>query len=73
MISRIMELGVEVKEGQIHFNPLLLDLSEFINEEYSYEYVDLNGEFKTMELPEDSLAFTYCQVPVVYGKEILMA
>ncbi len=68
VISRIMELGVEVKEGKIHFNPLLLDQREFINEEYSYEYVDLNGEFKTMELPEDSLAFTYCQVPVVYGK-----
>lgn len=66
VISRIMELGVEVKEGQIHFEPLLLNKNEFINEAYSYEFVDVNGEFKKMELPENSLAFTYCQIPVIY-------
>lgn len=68
VISRFMELGVEVKEGQIHFNPRILDSNEFIDEEYLFDYTDLNGELKTMELPENSLVFTYCQVPVVYGK-----
>lgn len=68
VISRIMELGVEVNDGKVSFNPLILDTNEFIGSEYTFDYVDLNGELKSMELPEDSLVFTYCQVPIVYGK-----
>jgi len=66
VISRIMELGVEVTNGQVQFAPTILDTSEFMKETSSFEYVDVKGQFKTLDLPKNALAFTYCQVPVVY-------
>ena len=31
-----------------------------------YSYVDVNQNFKDIALQENSLAFTYCQVPIIY-------
>lgn len=66
VISRIIELGIDVNEGKLSFSPAILDQSEFIVEATEFEYVDIHGAFKTISLPANSLAFTYCQVPVVY-------
>ena len=32
----------------------------------NFEYIDLQGKMKELGLPSHSLAFTYCQVPVIY-------
>ena len=66
ILTRFGELGVYVKNGQISFAPTLLRKSEFLNEEKVFKYVDLNLEHKELALEPNSLAFTYCQVPVVY-------
>ncbi len=66
VISRIIELGVDVNDGSISFSPAILDKSEFIAEAIDFEYVDLNGSFKKISVPANSLVFTYCQVPVIY-------
>ncbi|KGL63852.1 hypothetical protein [Polaribacter sp. Hel1_85] len=66
VLSRIGELGVFVKEGKIIFNPRLLRGSEFIKTPKTFKYTAISKEEKSIELKEDSLCFTYCQVPIVY-------
>jgi len=66
ILTRMAELGVRVKDGAIHFDMSLLNLSEFLTEPTIFRYIDVNGEWCEFPLPEKSLAFTICQVPVVY-------
>ncbi|MFY0598920.1 MAG: hypothetical protein JXR03_04565 [Cyclobacteriaceae bacterium] len=66
ILSRIGELGVFVKEGQIHFSPCLLRAKEFLKKPGQFEYISVDQSKKTLEVGEGSLAFTYCQVPVIY-------
>lgn len=66
VLSRIGELGVFVKDGQIIFNPRLLRESEFIKTSKSFKYTAISKEEKSIELKEGSLCFTYCQVPIIY-------
>jgi len=66
ILTRFGELGVRVLEGRIHFRPRLLRRSEFLTAEADFEVFDVDGTRRTLKLPPKSLAFTYCQVPVVY-------
>lgn len=66
ILSRFGELGVFVSQGCLVFNPSLLRTEEFLRKPMTFEYIDVNSEVKQLELPEDSLAFTYCQVPIVF-------
>jgi hypothetical protein len=66
IISRFGELGVSVCDGKLAFRPSMLRKNEFLTEEQSFDYVDVNAQPSTIALNKDSLAFTYCQVPVVY-------
>lgn len=66
ILGRIGELGVFVKNGQIQFNPCLLRSNEFLQESEQFNYVDVNLNQKTISLERNMLAFTYCQIPVIY-------
>ena len=66
ILSRFGELGVFIKDGVLHFNPCLLRKDEFLTKSKSFEYVNVHFDHKTIELNEDSLAFTFCQIPVIY-------
>lgn len=66
ILSRIGELGIFVKEGQLTFNPCLLRKEEFLQSTKNFDYISVSGASKSIEVSENSLAFTYCQVPVVY-------
>lgn len=66
ILSRFGELGVFVANGQIHFAPDLLLKEEFLKQSASFKYIALDGKLKEMQLKEGQLAFTYCQVPIVY-------
>ncbi|UCH13140.1 MAG: hypothetical protein JSV22_08470, partial [Bacteroidales bacterium] len=67
IITRFGELGVRVKDDEISFNPLLLNREEFLDSPGKFEYYNINGENKTIKLQKDSLAFTFCQIPVIYS------
>jgi hypothetical protein len=54
IISRFIELGVFVTNGQINFNPLFLNKSEFILKSDDNAYA------------HPFLKFTYCNIPVIY-------
>jgi hypothetical protein len=60
-ISRFGELGVKVKDGRVHFDPVLLEKSEFLSEKQVWMLPT-----KTLELDRGSLGFTFCTVPVIY-------
>ena len=66
ILSRFGELGISVENGEICFKPDLLRVVEFLTEDKEFTYVAVNGAFKTMSLKKNMLAFTYCQVPIIY-------
>lgn len=66
ILCRFGELGVFVNEGKLHFDPCLLRKREFLKDSKTFKYVDVTQREQLLELTKNSLAFTYCQVPVVY-------
>jgi len=66
ILCRFGELGTFVEEGKLQFNPCLLQKSAFTIKPREFEYVDLHKTHKSIELNAGAIAFTYCQVLVVY-------
>ncbi|MCY1660447.1 hypothetical protein [Chryseobacterium sp. SL1] len=66
LLSRFGELGIVVKDGQLQFKPDLLRKEEFLTEEKTIEYIDVKSNASSLKLPENSLFFTKCEVPVIY-------
>jgi len=74
LLCRYGELGIEVKDGKLSFNPRMLHKEEFLTEAREFSYI--NKEFKQDSLMSDAgtLCFTYCQVPIIYtlGSESIL-
>ena len=66
VLTRWGELGVEVRAGSLRFAPSLLCEEEFSPNSGSFSYLDLQGAWQELSTGPESLAFTYCQTPVVY-------
>jgi hypothetical protein len=66
ILTRLGELGVVMIEGKLLFKPTLLHKSEFLTQDTEATFIQVDGTKKSMTLVKDSLAFTVCQVPVVY-------
>ena len=66
IITRMGELGCIIDNGKLLFNPMLLKISEFLTEKSTFSYVDINQSMCKLDLNQNQLAFTYCQVPIVY-------
>jgi len=66
VLSRFGELGLRVRDGRVHFEPRLLREQEFSAEPRPFRYLDVDGAWQVLTVPADGLAFTWCQVPVVY-------
>ncbi len=66
ILSRFGELGVRVRDGLVRFEPALLRALEFSRESQTFEYLDVHGDWQELEVPANALAFTWCQVPLIY-------
>ena len=66
ILSRIGELGVFVKDGCITFNPCLLRANEFLTAPRTYRFIDIHHNKQDIALEPQSLAFSYCQIHVIY-------
>lgn len=66
ILVRLGELGVVIRDGTIAFRPRLLRRAELLREPARFEPVGLGGARRSIPLEPGSLAFTICQVPVVY-------
>jgi hypothetical protein len=67
-LCRMGELGVFVKNGEIHFQPALLRREEFLDAPGEFTYFDVAGVKQRLRLQAGALAFTYCQVPIIYRR-----
>ena len=66
VLSRFGELGVEVSNGKLEFNPRLLRKDEFLQESNIFNYIAIPSKKESILISKDSLCFTYCQIPVIY-------
>ena len=66
VISRMGELGVHVQNGQLVFIPSLFNPMEILGKEVIWEYVDSFGQKQIINLQAGQMAFTVCQIPVIY-------
>ncbi len=66
ILTRWGELGIALQNGQLHFVPTLLQDDEFLTAPATFAFLDVAGQNQTVALPAGSLAFTFCQTPIVY-------
>jgi hypothetical protein len=66
IIARYGELGVRVSKGAVSFQPSLLRPQEFNARPGKFRYLDVDDNWQLLEIPERGLAFTWCQIPVIY-------
>jgi hypothetical protein len=50
----------------LSFEPNMLRKEEFLENAKTFNYVNIEGEEKQLHLEKGTLAFTYCQIPIVY-------
>jgi hypothetical protein len=65
ILTRQMELGFSVENGNIKFDFLLFDKQEFLTVPTLYEYWNTKGQKETIECAAGSVLYSVCQVPVI--------
>jgi len=65
-IARWKEFRIEVLEGCLRFNPSNFVVSMIQKGPNQYSWYTLEGEKNSIEVEENSMFFTYCQIPVIY-------
>jgi hypothetical protein len=68
IITRFNELGISVRKGCFNFQPDLILPGEWLKEPALFYYYDHLGNKASLEVKRNQLAFTLCQVPVVYER-----
>ncbi|MDX2488767.1 MAG: hypothetical protein QNL03_14885 [Gammaproteobacteria bacterium] len=66
IIARFGELGVRINAGAVSFQPKLLRRREFVSQNKQFRYLDVDDNWQELTVPAGGLAFTWCQVPIVY-------
>jgi hypothetical protein len=67
IVARFGELGIAVSDGAVRFDPALLRACEFTDAARPFRYLDVAGNWRELTVPARGLAFTWCQVPLVYA------
>ena len=65
ILTRQMELGFAIRNGQITFDALLIDKREFLDHSVVFNYWNVEGKREQIEVPADSIVYTICQVPIL--------
>jgi len=66
VLTRFGELGVRVNDGRVRFDTRLLRANELDGEPSDFRYLDVDATWQQIAVPASGLAFTWCQVPIVY-------
>ena len=66
VLSRFGELGLRVANGEVRFDPRLLREREFIAQPRPWRFLNVDGMWQDLVVPEKALAFSWCQVPIIY-------
>ena len=65
LLTRPLELGIRVDDGEISFDPMLLRSGELLDRTEFWQVLDGDGPMRTIELPARSLGATLCEVPLI--------
>jgi len=65
ILTRMAELGLLVEHGTLLFDPGLVRKQELLTQPATFNYIDIDGKAQQIALEAGSLAFTFCQIPVV--------
>ncbi|MDQ0372273.1 hypothetical protein [Cellulomonas humilata] len=68
ILTRLGELGLRVEGGRVVVRPVLLRSDEWTTTPTAFTFHDVAQQEQSLALPAGSLAFTFCQVPVVYRR-----
>jgi hypothetical protein len=66
MLTRSLELGVQVNAGILAFHPWLFETSELLSQPASFQSFDVGGQPIEWQIERGRFVFTCCQVPVIY-------
>lgn len=66
VLCRFGELGITVRDGQIHFAPGIIAPDEFVGSAEKVDLHDAAGAVRRLTLKPRELVFTYCQVTVIF-------
>jgi hypothetical protein len=66
VLIRKGELGIKVVHGKLIFEPTLIPENQFLQEEELVSFIDFDNKPFSLKLEKGSLAFTVCQVPIIY-------
>lgn len=68
VISRIGELGIHIKNGEVRFDISLLNCDEILKEDKDFEYYNIDGKKESVQIKKGELALTFCQILIIYKK-----
>lgn len=66
ILARFGELGVQLVNGEITFNPTLLRASELLMEKSQVDFLLRDKTTHTFSIKKDTIIFTLMQMPVIY-------
>jgi len=65
ILARQAELGLTIEEGCLVFSPLLIDQAELLVEPSVFAFLDSTGQQRDLDLLPGTLAYTFCQTPII--------
>ena len=66
IISRLIELGVQIENGRLGFDPFMFEACELLQTDSKIQFINLKNEYVELALPTGSFAYTLCQTPIIY-------
>jgi hypothetical protein len=68
LLTRLLEVGLRIDDGEIHFDPILLRPEELLPGPEAWPVRNIDGRPDVLDLPVGSLGFTLCEVPIVVAQ-----
>ena len=65
LLTRPLEVGVQVEDGTIRFDPVLLRAAELLDQAETWQMYDVAMQPRDVTVEGGSLGMTVCQVPVI--------
>jgi hypothetical protein len=65
ILTRQVELGYTIQDGNLSFDFLLLNRKEIPDTSTPFRFWGVDGQPGTIELPPGSIAYSICQVPII--------
>jgi hypothetical protein len=65
ILTRQIELGFTIENGNLAFDFLLLERNEFLSDSKLFNYWSVDGHKQQIKLQAGSIAYSICQVPVI--------